>query len=210
MPRRDSEFKGSGAAPPEPWASFLTVFDQLLQDRVDLHCIGGFVMTMQFGLSRTTGDIDILPASSARTLAQIQQLAGVESALHKQFKVYVQPVGIVTYPEDYESRLIRMWPEFRLDHLRIYALEPHDLALTKLERNREVDRQDVLGLARAGYLDAETLRSRYLNELRPNLVSGAEKCDLTLALWIEMCWPDSGGARQRRPVARYRSSRPRR
>jgi hypothetical protein len=195
MPHRDSEFEGSGAQPPEPWASFLTVFDQLLEEPVDLHCIGGFVMTMQFGLSRTTGDIDILPANSGRTLAQIQPLAGVGSALHKQFKVYVQPVGIVTYPENYESRLIRMWPEFRLGRLRIYALEPHDLALTKLERNHEVDRQDVLGLARAGYLDAERLRDRYAKEVRPNLVSGVEKCDLTLALWIEMCWPGSGGER---------------
>lgn len=193
MRPRDSEVKEAGAEPPEPWASFLTVLDELLQEPVDLHCIGGFAVTMQFGLSRTTGDIDILPAASGRTLAQIQQLAGVGSALHKQFKVYVQPVGIVSYPEDYESRLIRMWPEFRLGRLRIYALEPHDLALTKLERNREVDRQDVLGLARAGYLDVGTLRGRYVKEMRPNLVSVAEKCDRTLALWIEMCWPGSRG-----------------
>lgn len=191
MRRRDSEVKESGAEPPEPWASFLTILDELLTEPVDLHCIGGFAVSMQFGLSRTTGDIDILPTTSSRTLAQIHQLAGFGSALHKQFKVYVQPVGIASYPEDYESRLIRMWPEFRLGRLRIYALEPHDLALTKLERNQEVDRQDVLGLARAGYLEAETLRDRYLKEVRPNLGSGAEKCDLTLALWIEMCWPDS-------------------
>ena len=192
MPRRDSELRGSGAEPPEPWASFLTVLDQLLQEAVDLHCIGGFALTMQFGLSRTTGDIDILPVASGQTLAQIQELAGVGSSLHKQFKVYVQPIGIVTHPENYESRLIRMWPEFRLGRLRIYALEPHDLALTKLERNQEVDRQDVLGLARAGYLDSETLRDRYVKEVRANLDSGAEKCDRTLALWIEMCWPGSG------------------
>lgn len=192
MPRSGIGFT-SGAEPPEPWASFLTVFDGLLEEPVDLHCIGGFVMTMQFGLSRTTGDIDILPTASSWTLARIQQLAGFGSALHRQFKIYIQPVGIVTYPEKYEPRLIRMWLDFRLDRLRIYALEPHDLALTKLERNQEVDRQDVLGLANAGYLDADTLRHRYFTEVRPNLASGAEKCDLTLALWIEMCWPGSAG-----------------
>ena len=32
-------------------------------------------------------------------------------------------------------------------------------------------------------------RERYEKEFRPNLVSGAERLDLTLNLWIEMCWP---------------------
>jgi hypothetical protein len=75
------------------------------------------------------------------------------------------------------------------DHLRLYSLEAHDLALTKLERNADVDRQDVMSLAQARYLDPRTLRDRYVSELRPNLASGVEKHDLTLTLWTEMCWP---------------------
>lgn len=72
------------------------------------------------------------------------------------------------------------------------ALEAHDLVLTKLERNWDVDRQDVQALAAAGFLDQTTLRQRYVTEFRPNLPSGAEKNDLTLNLWIEICWPDEG------------------
>jgi hypothetical protein len=82
-----------------------------------------------------------------------------------------------------------MWPGLKSRHIQLYALEAHDLALTKLERNSDVDRQDVLDLARAGYLDAVTLQDRYSKEFRPNLVSNVEKDDLTLKLWIEMCWP---------------------
>ena len=82
-----------------------------------------------------------------------------------------------------------MWPRFELAHLRLYALEPHDLSLTKLERNSDVDRQDILALAGAGLLVAETLRHRYEKEFRPNLVSNLQKHDLTLELWTEMCWP---------------------
>ena len=39
--------------------------------------------------------------------------------------------------------------------LRLFALEAHDLALSKLERNMERDRDDVQQLACAGYLRAD-------------------------------------------------------
>lgn len=175
--------------PPEPWRSFLIALDGRLEKTVDLHCIGGFAITMQFGLSRATSDIDVLTAIPRRELASLQEIAGQGSELHRRFKVFLQPVTIVTYPEDYERRLIRMWPRFGLAHLRLSALEAHDLALTKLERNSDVDRQDILALAGAGLIHAETLRDRYQREFRPNLVSNVEKHDLTIELWIEMCWP---------------------
>jgi hypothetical protein len=82
-----------------------------------------------------------------------------------------------------------MWPGFEVTHLRLFALEPHDLALTKLERNSDVDRQDVLALAEAGFLDAGTLRERCEKEHRPNVVANVDRHDLTLKLWIDMCWP---------------------
>ena len=189
MPHSASANEGRQGSPPEPWRSFLKALDDALKAPVELHCIGGFAITMQYGLSRTTSDIDVLPASPSKRLAELQQLAGEGSELHRRFRVYLQVVAITSYPEDYESRLIRMWPEFKLGRLRLYSLEAHDLALTKLERNAEVDRQDVLSLAQAGYLDPRTLRKRYEKEFRPNLVSGAGRHDLTLNLWIEMCWP---------------------
>jgi hypothetical protein len=189
MPREQRSRGERKGGPPEPWKSFLTALDGLLTEPVELHCIGGFVVTMQYGLSRATADIDILPASPNEDLVRLQQLAGAGSDLHRRFKIYVQVVPIASYPEDYESRLVQMWPRFKLDQLRLYALEAHDLALTKLERNADVDRQDVLSLAQAGHLDPATLRDRYVKEFRPNLASDAEKHDLTLDLWIEMCWP---------------------
>jgi Nucleotidyltransferase of unknown function (DUF6036) len=160
-----------------------------MKEHAELHCLGGFAMTMAYGVSRATADIDILAVGLSGTLARLDELAGRRSKLQSEFKVYIQPVGIATYPEDYATRLVRMWPNFKLRKLKLYALEPHDLALTKLERNSDVDRQDVLDLAAAGLLNAKTLRERYVKEFRPNLVSGEEKHDLTIDLWIEMCWP---------------------
>src|SRR6202162_4764440 len=177
----------SSQGPREPWVSFLKALDDALKDSVELHCIGGFVITMHFGLSRATSDIDILAAVPHERLAELQRLGGSGSDLHRRFKVYLQPVTVASYTEDYESRLVRMWRSLRSRRIQLYALEAHDLALTKLERNSDVDRQDVLDLARAGHLDAATLQDRYLKEFRPNLVSNAEKHDLTLILWIEVC-----------------------
>ena len=68
-----------------------------------------------------------------------------------------------------------VWPR-----LSLFALEAHDLALSKLERNIERDRDDVQHLARAGKLDPEILKERYYTELRPNLVSHEARHDLTL------------------------------
>jgi hypothetical protein len=44
----------------EPWLSFLRELDQIAESTVRLDCIGGFVVTTLYGLSRTTADIDVL------------------------------------------------------------------------------------------------------------------------------------------------------
>jgi hypothetical protein len=71
------------------------------------------------------------------------------------------------------------WPRL------LFALEVHDLALSKLSRNIDRDRDDVQQLAHVGRLNPEILKERYCDELRPNLVSGEARHDLTLQLWLE-------------------------
>ena len=53
--------------------------------------------------------------------------------------------------------------------IRLFALDPYDLALTKLERNLQRDHDDVAYLADAEPLDLPVLRSRYEREMRPYL-----------------------------------------
>ena len=57
----------------------------------------------------------------------------------------------VHVPEDYEDRLTQMFPG-TFQPLRLLALDPCDLPLSKLERNIERDRDDVLHLARTSPL----------------------------------------------------------
>ncbi len=51
-------------------------------------------------------------------------------------------------------------------HLRLLAFDPYDLALSKLERNIQRDRDDVLHLARTVPLELKVLKDRYQKELR--------------------------------------------
>jgi hypothetical protein len=71
----------------------------------------------------------------------------------------------------------------------VFGLEAHDLALTKLGRSLDKDRQDVQALASSGFINKATLLERYATEYRPNLASGEKEHDLTMELWLEMCWP---------------------
>lgn len=171
--------------PPEPWQAFFGEIDAVLTERVDLHCCGGFVVTQMYGAMRTTSDVDFL-GIVPRVEDQLISIAGRHSSLHREYKIYLDAVTVVTPPEDYEQRLVPMFPG-AWRRLRLYALEAHDLALSKLERNIDRDREDVQQLARGGYLKRETLRERYYHELRPHLAN-EKKHDLTLKLWIE-AWP---------------------
>lgn len=69
--------------------------------------------------------------------------------------------------------------------MRLKGLDPYDLALSKLERNTQRDRDDVKHLTRTVPLDVTVLEERYHTELRTDL-GNPQREDLTLKLWIEM------------------------
>jgi len=72
----------------------------------------------------------------------------------------------MTMPEDYESRLTEMFPGMS-KHLRLFAPDPYDYILSKLERNTSKDRDDADYLFRTQKLDSRAaLRERYQQELR--------------------------------------------
>ena len=70
------------------------------------------------------------------------------------------------------------------DFLRLLALDPYDLALAKLERNIQRDRDDVKYLARNIPFDLDILKDRYQKELR-RLLGNPRREDLTLKLWLD-------------------------
>ena len=168
----------------EPWASFLRALDSQLIEVTELHCFGGFVIAQHYGSTRATADIDIIHARGTAPAA-LAEMAGKGSPLHKKHGVYIDIVTIAAVPEDYESRLIDVLPNESFKHLRLKGFEHHDLALAKLERNSDRDREDVKRLAEGPGLHPGLLRARYTKELRFQL-GRPDAGDRTLDLWVEM------------------------
>jgi hypothetical protein len=176
---------------PEPWRSFLADIDAVSPSAIEMHCIGGFAVTLHYNLSRPTGDIDVwhvIPRGAAKWLTSI---GGKGSDLHKKHAVHLQIAAVATLPELYADRLSQVFVgEF--ENLRIMIVDPYDLALSKLERNSEVDIEDVKHLARVAKFDPRVLAERYRTELRPFLSGPVSRHDLTLQLWLDALAEERG------------------
>jgi hypothetical protein len=59
---------------PEPWLSFLRELDSAVSQEIRLDCMGGFVVTVVYGFSRPTGDLDVLeiaPRDAGRPVLEL-------------------------------------------------------------------------------------------------------------------------------------------
>ena len=120
--------------------------DGQLAEVVVLHCHGGFVAALHYGLPRATADLDYLEIAPRSAQGLIENLGGRASLLTKKYGVYLQHFPLTSAPESYEERLTELFPD-QFEYLRLFALDPYDLALTKLSRNTAVDRRTVAELA---------------------------------------------------------------
>jgi hypothetical protein len=168
---------------PEPWLSFLVEVDRALDGPVEIHCLGGFILTVFWNLPRPTGDIDVIHVGPTSASAKLLDIAGEGTELTRRFRLHVHRVGVADYPEGYASRLIDITPE-SLRRLRVLAFEVHDLALAKLGRNSPRDRSDIEYLVQKGALERRVLETRFKAELRPYLADEA-RARTTLALWVD-------------------------
>ena len=176
--------------PAAPWAEFLDDLDAHLDGVTDFHCIGGFVVSQCYGLGRETADLDVLTVLPRGAAEQVMRLAGRGSPLQAKHRVYLDRVGVANYPDGYESRLIRVFPCWQ--NLRLWALEAHDLTLTKLERSNDRDIRDVIHLAQTGRIQRETLVTRFEEELEPYLTGRTPTWHrTTLRMWLDACWPSA-------------------
>jgi len=178
---------------PNPWAEFLAELDKSLPEPVQLHCMGGFVLIVCYQIPRPTGDIDCVAVVPQYQLETLQRLAGKDSPLHEKLGIYFQRFPALL-PDQYETRLVELFPG-RFRKLRLFALDPYDLILSKLQRNSPKDRADVEYLAKKLSLDFQVLRKRYHEELRPTMLGDLKWHDETLEMWIESYFskPPSSG-----------------
>lgn len=170
---------------PPPFGEFLRAIDVVAPEAVDLHCIGGFAVSAYYGLDRPTGDVDICNAVPHSAAAWLVALAGAGTALHRRYGLYLQYATVAMMPYHYEERLQVLFPGV-FTRLRLLIPDPIDLALSKLSRNTEIDRADVLHLAADPAFDLAALEQRYRSELRAYLHGDLRRHDATIDLWREM------------------------
>jgi hypothetical protein len=168
---------------PSPWDRFLREVDGRLGQRTEIHCLGGFVLHVMFNLPRPTADVDFVGTSPASASAELERIAGRGTELARAHGLYLQFVAVCDFPDDYEDRLVDLAPS-TLSNLRLRALAPEDLVLSKLTRNSPKDIFDVQFLAMEGFLNLDVLHARYRDHLRPYLAN-TDRHDLTLQLWTE-------------------------
>lgn len=190
------------AEPPEPWRSFLDDLDRLVvaergSSPIDMHCVGGFVVAMCYDLQRGTADIDVFEVVPGNALTLLLDAAGKGRPLARKHGIYIDAGSrVAKLPHDYASRLTEIFTG-RFAHLRLLVLDRYDLALSKLERNIDRDRDDVLLLSRASF-DVAVLRERYWTEVRPYVTGRTSWHDQTIELWLEMI--DETRKRDSRPA----------
>lgn len=176
---------------PEPWLSLLRELDLRANTELKLVCIGGFAVTVGYGAPRTTADLDVLGMFHDPAGMAVLALAEKGGELQQRFGVAIDLVNVATPPYNYGERLRELFQGMHIC-LRLFVPDACDLALLKLQRNSQRDREDVKWLARAESFEMGEMRRRYWEELRPYLTGPVERHDLTLKLWIEMIEEDRG------------------
>jgi len=167
-----------------PWKQFLEELDSLLNEQIELHCIGGFAVVAAYHLPRSTNDLDYYTLIPVDCGQDLEKLAGQGSELARKYKLHVHRAAVASLPMNYEERLREPFAG-RFRNMRLCVLDPYDLVLSKLSRNVERDREDVKHVAKTEKLDPAILRDRYVNELRAALIGPPEWHDKTLEFWVE-------------------------
>lgn len=75
-------------------------------------------------------------------------------------KIYLDRVGIATLPKNYEDRTSEIFIGC-FQNLNLFALDPPDIALVKIERNIDRDRENVKFLAESIPFDLKLLEQIY-------------------------------------------------
>jgi Nucleotidyltransferase of unknown function (DUF6036) len=132
--------------------------------------IGRSALVWEYDYAATTKDFDILrPAGEADLVDLAVRLFGWGTAKAAEHGLYLQVVeeALPPVPGGYERRATPVREPWQV--LRVYHLDPHDLAATKLRRFEPKDREDIRQLCDLGLLDPTTLEEILEKAFRWNL-----------------------------------------
>jgi hypothetical protein len=147
---------------------FLSALDEALialakeGERLDLYPIGRSALALHHHLKISPGgtrDVDVVQLSYPLPplLEKAMTLFGKGTAKARDLGLYLElvPVGLPPVPGGFARRCREIPGDWKV--LRIWQLEVHDLAATKLKCFRAQDREDLQLLCDSGRLEADRL-----------------------------------------------------
>lgn len=90
---------------PEPWLSFLRDVDSALSRHVEVHCLGGFVLSVLWELPRPTGDVDFIEIKPSGAASELNDIAGADSRLAGSHKLRFHQATFTSKSEHYQNRI---------------------------------------------------------------------------------------------------------
>lgn len=127
-----------------------------------LQLIGSGALMLQCDYERGTKDGDVLESKDGPPAlkAQLLALAGKESDIHKQFRIYIDVVNraILFLPQ---QAVFHPLPGIALKSFKIEVLDVVDVVLSKLKRYNSDDKNDIRAMAENKLLNHKRLVSRF-------------------------------------------------
>ncbi len=133
-------------------------------ERLDLYHIGRSALVWKHGFQSATEDIDVVrPRHDQRLVEEALELFGRGTRKAVEFGLYLEvvPEGLPPVTGGSFKRateVVERWESIRLFHL-----EDHDFAVTKLKRFSTKDRDDIRAMCDLGLLDPDTLARRVID-----------------------------------------------
>ncbi len=134
---------------------FLGIVDGELKNPLELTAVGGTAMTL-LELKDSTMDVDLNVDGK-----DFEEFRKVLERLGHGYKIDLYANGLVfsqQLPEDYTQKRIAIKTDYR--SIRLYALHPLDIVVTKLGRLNDRDLEDIKTCVRKKKLTREQIKSR--------------------------------------------------
>lgn len=128
------------------------------EERFDMYLLGRAALVVYYQFPLLTKDIDIVWMRDSELERKAIELVGKGSTLAKILGLYLDPVpqALPPLPNWFRGRCELLPGNWKV--LRLWKLEVHDLAATKLKSFRPQDREDLQILCDRGLLNAAKLQ----------------------------------------------------
>jgi hypothetical protein len=127
-------------------------------ERLDLYHIGRSALILQHELRASTEDIDVVELRNSPLERKARELFGKGSDKYRKLGMYLDlvPQGLPPVPQWFRGRCREVPGDWKV--IRIWQLESHDLAASKLKSFRAQDKEDLRFMCDEGLLSPAELR----------------------------------------------------